>query len=143
MRRQWSYASVTAVALATTFHSAHAAESPASSDPPEAATARKLDLRIPPITSVFTPEQIAAFLAKTRDPDMDEIEVEGRREPPPPVTPRVWGGIAAPIWAVLNPSRGWRIFAPLTPDQLRANPPRSINANVYYVEPTARTALDL
>lgn len=143
MRRQWSYASATVVALATMFTSVWAADSPTSSDPPAAAAARNVDLRIPPITSIYTPEQIAALLAKTRDPDMDEIEVEGRRESSAPGTPRVWGGIAAPLWAVLHPSQSWRIFAPLPPDQVQADSARPVSAKVYYVEPTARTAIEL
>ena len=60
MRRQWSYASVMVVALATMFTSVWAADSPTSSDPPAAAAARNIDLRIPPITSIYTPEQIAS-----------------------------------------------------------------------------------
>jgi hypothetical protein len=74
---------------------------------------------------------------------MDEVEVEGRREPPPPVTPTIWGGNAAPIWALLNLSQSWRIFAPWPPDQLRNGAPQPVSANAFYIEPAARTALDL
>lgn len=141
--RHWSYAGVMIVALAIASNTAHAAEGAAPAVEPQAQPARKLDLRIPPITSIYTPEQIAAFLAHTRDTEMDEVEVEGQRTPAPPVTPRVWGGIAAPLWALLNPSQAWRIFAPLPPDQLRNGPPRPVSANAYYIEPAARTARDL
>jgi hypothetical protein len=27
----------------------------------------------------------------------------------------VWGGIAAPVWALLNPTQAWRIFLPIPP----------------------------
>ena len=28
----------------------------------------------------------------------------------------VWGGIAAPLWAVLHPTQAWRIFLPIPPE---------------------------
>ncbi len=39
------------------------------------------------------------------------------RDHRPTNTPKVWPGIAAPFWALLNPAQSWRIFAPLPPDQ--------------------------
>jgi len=85
---------------------------------PAAALPTRLDLRVPPITRLYTPEQIETLLAGTRD--IEEVEVEGRREPPAPPTPAVWGGIAAPAWAILNPSQAWRILAPIPPDRSEA-----------------------
>ena len=137
------HATAALAALATASSFVYAEEPAASSDPPQTSAPRTLDLRIPSITSLYTPEQIAAILEKARDPDMDEVEVEGRREPPEPVTPTVWGGIAAPLWALLNPTQSWRIFAPLPPDQLRNGALRPVSANATYREPAARTALDL
>lgn len=141
--RHGVYATVACATLATASSFVYAEEFAASSDPPQTPAARTLDLRIPPIASLFTPEQIAAILDKARDPDMDEVEVEGRREPPKPVTPTVWRGIAAPLWALLNPTHSWRIFAPLPPDQLRNGALRPVRADATYREPAARTALDL
>jgi hypothetical protein len=78
----------------------------------------RLDLRPPKITDVFTQETIDRALSATRDLDViEEVEVEGRRGKDPTRTPNVPGGIAAPFWAVLNPSQSWRILAPLPPDQ--------------------------
>jgi len=31
------------------------------------------------------------------------------------VSQDVWGGIAAPFWAIMNPKDGWRIFVPIPP----------------------------
>ena len=28
----------------------------------------------------------------------------------------VWGGIAAPVWALLHPTQAWRIFLPIPPE---------------------------
>jgi hypothetical protein len=28
----------------------------------------------------------------------------------------VWGGIAAPVWALLHPTKAWRIFLPIPPE---------------------------
>ena len=107
-----------------------------------AATATRLDLRVPKITEVYTEQQIAIFLARTRADDLDEVEVEGRREPRHPVTPNVWGGIAAPLWAVLHPTQAWRIFAPLPPDQVRRASNAKPDATAPYQVTTARSARD-
>ncbi|HEY5808193.1 MAG TPA: hypothetical protein VIT67_09515 [Povalibacter sp.] len=50
---------------------------------------RKLDLRLPDITTIFPAEVIAQVLQATRDPDtIEEVEVERERnEKPPPRTP--------------------------------------------------------
>ena len=101
----------------------------------------ELDLRIPHITELFTHEQIQALLAPTfREPReyTEEVEVQGQREA---VTPTVWGGIAAPFWAIFNPTQAWRIIAPFPPDQARA---LAFNADVTtpYQAPAARTAAD-
>jgi hypothetical protein len=102
-------------------------------------TPKKLDLRIPDITELYTHEQIQAFLAPTFQEDTEEVQVRGRREA---VTPTVWPAIAAPFWAIFNPTQAWRILAPFPPDQTRT---WAFNADVTtpYQEPAARTAADL
>jgi hypothetical protein len=101
-------------------------------------TFKKLDLRAPDITELYTHEQIQAFLAPTFQEDTEEVQVRGRREA---VTPKVWPGIAAPIWAIFNPTQAWRIIAPFPPDQART---LAFNADVTtpYQKPAARTAAD-
>jgi len=82
--------------------------------------ARKLlDLRIPDITELYTPEQIQAMLATTRsdEDDLEVVEVKGARVP---LTPDVWGGLAAPVWGLLHPLQSWRIIAPITEDRIHA-----------------------
>ena len=98
----------------------------------------KLDLRIPHITELYTQDQIQALLAPTFREFTEEVEVQGRREA---VTPTVWPGIAAPFWAIFNPTQAWRIIAPFPPDQARA---LAFNADVTtpYQRPAARTAGD-
>ena len=108
-----------------------------STEPP----AQRIDLRIPHITELYTHEQIQALLAPTfREPRdyTEEVEVQGRREA---ITPTVWRGIAAPFWAIFNPTQAWRIIAPFPPDQSRA---LAFNADVTtpYQRPAARTAAD-
>jgi hypothetical protein len=98
----------------------------------------KLDLRIPDITELYTEEQIQSLLASTFQESAEAVEVQGRREA---VTPTVWAGIAAPFWAIFNPTQAWRIVAPFPPDQARA---LAFNADVTtpYQKPAARTAAD-
>lgn len=79
---------------------------------------KPLDLRPPDITNLYTREQLDRLLARI-DKNIEEVEVRGAPVPAPTFTPRVWGGIAAPIWALLHPLQAWRIIAPVPPDQAR------------------------
>ena len=81
--------------------------------------AKPLDLRPPDITKLYTSQQLTDLLQKIEDRNIEEVEVEGARIPPPTFTPRVWPAIAAPFWALLHPTQAWRIFAPIPPDQAR------------------------
>lgn len=116
-----------------------AAQDAAQSASAETPTANKrLDLRIPDITEIFSPEEIAVFIARTQYPEtIEQVEVEGRRVPRPPKTPAVWPGIAAPFWAILNPTQAWRIFAPLPPDQVHQLVQLTPDATNPYREPAA------
>lgn len=100
---------------------------------PDRPPARQLDLRVPEVTRLFTSEQLNRILAVTFRSDIEEIEVEGARDRYPTSTPTIWPGIAAPFWAVLNPTQAWRIFAPLPPDQTRGMRQASFNATDEYV----------
>lgn len=96
---------------------------------------KPLDLRPPNITHLFTSEQLNKILAASLRDDIEEVEVEGEREHLPS-TPNVWPGIAAPIWALLNPTQSWRIFAPLPPDQTRGlSYVRTDAIDAYMLEP--------
>lgn len=98
---------------------------------------KPLDLRAPLITQLYTSEELNRILATSfiRE-DIEEVQVEGERDRRPTDTPDVWPGIAAPVWALLNPAQSWRIFAPLPPDQTRD--PSYVRANAtdaYLLEP--------
>jgi hypothetical protein len=98
---------------------------------------KPLDLRAPEITRLYTSEELNRILATTfiRE-DIEEVEVEGARDRRPTDTPDVWPGIAAPVWALLNPTQSWRIFAPLPPDQTRDPSYVRVNAtDAYLLEP--------
>jgi hypothetical protein len=92
--------------------------SAATGKPAPLAQAQKpLDLRVPDVSELFTPEQIQAILSHTASDDYEEVEVRGTRIPS---TPDVWGGLGAPVWGLLNPTQAWRIIAPIPPDQIHA-----------------------
>lgn len=93
---------------------------------------KPLDLRPPNVTHLFTSEQLNKILAASFRENIEEVEVEGEREYLPS-SPTVWPGIAAPFWAVLNPTQSWRIFAPLPPDQTRGLQYVRANASDAYV----------
>ena len=110
-----------AACLLTLGNVAAAGDKPAA-DPPKPAAAmapKRLDLRAPDITKLFSEAQLKEVLSKALDPRIEEVEVEGRRsnEALPPSSPNVWGGIAAPFWALAHPTQAWRILAPMPPDQ--------------------------
>jgi hypothetical protein len=138
IRRYESVMLLTFTALLSTL--AWAQEAAATDERTEADQPAQLDLRIPDIRTLYTQEQIDALLASTyQEERTEEVEVRGRREV---VTPRVWPGIAAPIWAIFNPTQAWRIFAPLPPDQTRTAALRS-DATTPYQRPASITAADL
>jgi hypothetical protein len=94
-----------------------AAEQPAPRTP-EAVRQKPLDLRPPDVTKLYSPAELRRLLGRT-ERTIEEIEVRGARpgEAVYPQTPAVWQGLGAPVWALLNPTQAWRIFAPLPPDQ--------------------------
>lgn len=122
---------VIGLAMAAMLEGAFAAE------PAAVPAAKPLDLRAPDITKLYTAEQLNRILARTLKDDIEEVEVEGRRVPVEPRSPTVWGGIAAPIWAILHPTQAWRILAPLPPDQARALADTPAIAPRAYLEPAA------
>ena len=105
---------VMAAALGLACAAVRADDEAAAAPPP-----KPLDLRPPDITKLYTPRQLDRLIAKMEAENIEEIEVEGARVPPPTFTPRVWPGIAAPFWALFHPTQAWRIFAPIAPDQAR------------------------
>ena len=109
----------------------------ATADDRQAAPARPLDLRPPDIMNLFGAKEIARILAKTYDDDIEGVEVRGHRVIEPTTTPDVWGGLAAPFWALAHPSQAWRIFAPLPPDQILRGNYDAPRATDTFVEPAA------
>lgn len=94
-----------------------------------AAAAEGLALDPPRITELFLPKELDKRMEAMSAPEpapageraVEQVQVEGARlAGPPPGAPRPWPGIAAPIWAVLNPADAWRIFLPWLPEQAAA-----------------------
>lgn len=110
----------TVIALIAAGLTLGCADARAQDEAAPAASAKLLDLRPPDITQLYTRQQLNELLAKLEKENIEEVEVEGARVPPPTFTPRVWPAIAAPFWALLHPTQAWRIFAPIPPDQARA-----------------------
>jgi len=78
----------------------------------------------PPLRLALTPPELQALIARYqkdsgdvgRDP-IDDVLVNAHAEPLPmrDLSQDVWGGIGAPLWAVLHPTQAWRIFMPIPP----------------------------
>jgi hypothetical protein len=109
----------TALLLAAGLALTHAdalGDDEATAPPPS----RPLDLRPPQITKLYTPRQLDRLIAKMEAENIEEIEVEGARVPPPTFTPEVWlGTFGATLWGLLHPTQAWRILAPIPPDRAR------------------------
>jgi hypothetical protein len=43
------------------------------------------------------------------------VVVQNEQVPMRDVSQEVWGGLAAPFWAILHPAQAWRIFLPIPP----------------------------
>jgi hypothetical protein len=121
-----------AVGTATADDKKAAPAKPAVRDP-----STPLDLRPPNITDLFSAQEIALIIAKTFSDDIEGVEVRGQRIVEPSATPDVWGGLAAPFWALVNPTQAWRILAPLPPDQIRRFDYEAPRATDTFVEPAA------
>lgn len=125
---------------------AYAEESAARTRPPATTPEQQntpphkpLDLRAPEITRLFTSEQLNRILAASLRDDIEGVEVEGERLRMPSATPDVWPAIAAPFWALFNPTEAWRIIAPIPPDQARRYRTGKFNAvDAYQLEPAGR-----
>lgn len=72
-----------------------------------------------------TPPEVEAVVARYRmdagyatDSQLEEIIVTAPAEtlPMADVTRDAWTGLAAPVWALLHPTEGWRIFVPIPPE---------------------------
>ena len=124
---------ITAVLLAATL--ALACTAAQAADEPAAATPKPLDLRAPDVTKLYTQRQLDRLIAKMEADFIERIEVEGARIPAPEFTPRVWPGIAAPLWALFNPTQAWRIIAPIPPDQARSIGNQRFNTEGVHLEP--------
>lgn len=82
-----------------------------------------------PLDLLLTREELRAIVHRyeirtgevlTAPIDEDEVIVTGPRELAPmrDASQDVWGGVAAPFWALMNPKDGWRIFVPVPPKGL-------------------------
>ena len=108
---------------------------------PVATPTKKLDLRAPDVTHVYTDAQINRVLAATYNENIEEVEVEGERDIT--TTPKVWPGLFAPFWALANPAQAWRILMPLPPDQTKGmQHTRVSTTDSYLLEPAGTTRLD-
>lgn len=108
---------------------------------PAAAPSKRLDLRAPDVTHVYTNAQIERVLAATYRDNIEEVEVEGERDIE--ATPKVWPGIFAPFWALANPTQAWRIIAPLPPDKTRGIKQARVSmTDAYLLEPAGTIQLD-
>jgi hypothetical protein len=125
-------------APASTVLAAEPAQAVARATPAQTAPPRRLDLRAPDVTQLYTSEQLNGVLEASRSDNIEEVEVEAARgKARAPSTPEVWGGLAAPVWALIHPLQAWRIFAPLPPDRTRMMASSPPDFTTGYLEPAA------
>lgn len=108
---------------------------PVSTYVPSQQAVRRLDLRAPDVTKIYSAQQLRSLLMQASGAELEEVQV--RRPYTQPATPAVWRGIAAPFWAVLHPLQAWRILAPLPPEQTAGLQYQALDATSGYLVPAA------
>jgi hypothetical protein len=77
-----------------------------------------------PLQLTLTEQQMWAINMRYQDPPHEPVSgafedvvvtVQNRQAPMRDVSRDVWGGLAAPFWAILHPTQSWRIFLPIPP----------------------------
>lgn len=108
------FAALIAVASVAFSHAGAAADAPA------AEPRKSLDLSAPDVTKLLSAEQLKQLLAEMETKIIEDVEVERKKDSYDDGANVPWSGIAAPVWALLNPLQSWRIFAPIPPKQAEA-----------------------
>jgi hypothetical protein len=105
--------------LATSI--AYADEKPAAAFVGKSVAPASMDFRAPEITKLYSAAELERLMSLLPEEDIENVDVEGTRPEDAVIirSPIAWGGLAAPVWAFLNPTEAWRILAPLPPDQAR------------------------
>jgi hypothetical protein len=97
-----------AVGIGPVQDSAARAAAPSGATP---ARARTLDLSLPPLRLVLTPQQLTELTAPSDDDGpLQDVTVST----PAYVAPVPTGQVRALTWALMHPLDAWRIFAPIT-----------------------------
>jgi hypothetical protein len=60
----------------------------------------------------------ATVAATATNSELEEVIVTAHEDllPMDDVYDRMWGGILAPVWAILHPAEAWRVFLPIPPE---------------------------
>lgn len=97
--------------LALAVGHAVAASPPAARTPAPATNAHQLDLTLPPLRMVLTPQQLQSLTAQSDDSDdiMQDVTVHNA----PYQIPVPVGTFRALGWAIIHPLDAWRIFTPI------------------------------
>jgi len=104
-----------------------AAQAPAEIDLPtaEPALTELEPARATPLRFTLSEEELQSIMDRYQashdsgtDGQLEEILVTAPVQllPMHDSTQEVWGGLAAPVWALLHPTQAWRIFLPI-PEQ--------------------------
>jgi len=104
-----------------------AAQAPAKIDVPtaEPALTELEPARATPLRFTLSEEELQSIVDRYQashdsgtDGQLEEILVTAPVQllPMHDSTQEVWGGLAAPVWALLHPTQAWRIFLPI-PEQ--------------------------
>jgi hypothetical protein len=79
---------------------------------PRPARHTAMDLHAPPLTHIYSSQDLRYILAPDEDPnaqEISEVSVKGTRY----AAPVPLGQLRAIPWAVVHPTQAWRIFAPV------------------------------
>jgi hypothetical protein len=70
------------------------------------------------LDSIIANQRTTMIATPASESELEEVVVTAPVELLPMRSPTrdIWGGLAAPFWAIAHPTQAWRIFLPIPPE---------------------------
>jgi hypothetical protein len=70
------------------------------------------------LDSIIRNHRTTMIASNSSESELEEVVVTAPNELLPMRSPTrdIWGGLAAPFWAIAHPTQAWRIFLPIPPE---------------------------
>jgi hypothetical protein len=112
----FTYAADEPAATNTSAHPTNTSATHAIATP----TKPKLHLKLSAheLDSIIANHRTTMIASNSSESELEEVVVTAPTELLPMRSPTrdIWGGLAAPFWAIAHPTQAWRIFLPIPPE---------------------------